>query len=208
MSIQDYPHPALTADVVLFAVGEDDLKVLLVQRGKPPFEGAWAFPGGFVNVGEAPRDAARRELEEETNITEVLLEQLHAFGEPGRDPRGHVVSVVYLAVTLMDARPRGEAGSDAAQARWWSVDDLPPLAFDHADVLTCALQRLCSKLACPLQDPDALPDELSLGHLRTASRMAVKIAQEKTGYSQIRGRTLIAEPVDPSRRTSSEQRSE
>jgi 8-oxo-dGTP diphosphatase len=183
MSIQDYPHPALTADVVLFSVGEEDLKVLLIQRDKPPFEGAWAFPGGFVNVGEAPRDTARRELEEETNIKGVFLEQLRTFGDPERDPRGHVVTVAYLAVIPMGALRRAEAGSDAAQARWWSLEELPPLAFDHADILTCALQRFRSKVACLLEEPDVLPEDLSLGELRTACALAVRTVQENTDCS-------------------------
>lgn len=183
MSIHDYPHPALTADVVLFAVGEGTLEVLLIQRDKPPFEGHWAFPGGFVNVGEAPRDAARRELEEETSIQDVFLEQLRVFGNPGRDPRGHVVTLAYLGVIPVGAPRRAEAGSDAAQTRWWAVDELPPLAFDHADVLTCALERLRSKLACVIEDCDVLPEGLTLGDLRAACKAAARGVYEKTDCS-------------------------
>jgi 8-oxo-dGTP diphosphatase len=152
VSIQDYPHPALTADVVLLAPSDGDVQVLLIQRDKPPFRGAWALPGGFVRVGESPEEAARRELEEETGIRDIPLEQLRIFGDPGRDPRGHVVTVVYLGLLgpecSPDQRPRHvEAGSDAAEARWWSINDLPALAFDHADILAYALQRLPAKLA-------------------------------------------------------------
>jgi 8-oxo-dGTP diphosphatase len=152
VSIQDYPHPALTADVVLLAADDGDLQVLLIQRDKPPFRGEWALPGGFVRVGESPEDAARRELEEETDIREAQLEQLRVFGDPGRDPRGHVVTVVFLGLLGRDWSPNQqtrqvEAGSDAAQARWWSIGNLPPLAFDHADILAYALQRLPAKLA-------------------------------------------------------------
>jgi 8-oxo-dGTP diphosphatase len=174
MSIQDYPHPALTADVVLFAVGEGALQVLLIQRDKPPFEGSWAFPGGFVTVGEAPRDAARRELEEETHIQDVILEQLRTFGDPGRDPRGHVVTVTYLGVVDADALRRAEAGSDAAKACWWSVDELPSLAFDHADILAYALRRLRSKLTCIMDTPDVLPGDLTLGELRAACKIVAR----------------------------------
>jgi len=180
MSIQDYPHPALTADVVLFAIGEGALWVLLIQRDKPPFEGDWAFPGGFVNVGEAPRDAAHRELEEETHIQDVVLEQLRTFGNPGRDPRGHVVSIVYLGVVHADARRRAEAGSDAAQARWWSVGELPPLAFDHTDVLACALQNLRAKLTCVTEARDALPGDLTLDELRAACEITARGVEQRT----------------------------
>jgi 8-oxo-dGTP diphosphatase len=152
MSIQDYPRPALTADVVLLAAGDGDPQVLLIQRDKPPFKGAWALPGGFVKVGESPEAAARRELEEETDIRGIQLEQLRVFGDPGRDPRGHVITLVFLGLLGVDWSPdqpsrHVEAGSDAAQARWWSIGSLPPLAFDHADILSYALEHPPAKLA-------------------------------------------------------------
>ena len=152
MSIHDYPHPALTADVILLAAGNGDLQVLLVQRDRPPFEGEWALPGGFVELGESPQDAAIRELEEETGVQGVRLEQMRVFGDPGRDPRGHVVTLVFRGVLASDwpsGQPprRVEAGSDAARASWWSTGDLPSLAFDHADILAYALRHLPSRLS-------------------------------------------------------------
>ncbi len=171
MSIQSHDGPALTADVVLVGFGDGELSVLLIQRAKPPFQGAWAFPGGFVDVGEAPQDAAARELEEETGIRGVHLEQLRAFGDPGRDPRGHVVTLAYIAVMAKDAAVKVEAGSDAGQARWWSINDLPPLAFDHAGILTCALRGLRSRLRCPITVHEVvypLPQALTLADLQEA----------------------------------------
>ncbi len=143
MPLEDYPHPSVTADVVIFTRREDDLQVLLIKRGHPPFEGRWAIPGGFVEVGESLEEAARRELEEETGVRDVHLEQLHTFGDPDRDPRGHVITVAYLAL-VPPATPT-RAGDDAAEARWWPARDPPPLAFDHAGILACALRRLQSK---------------------------------------------------------------
>ncbi|MGD2146226.1 MAG: NUDIX hydrolase [Anaerolineae bacterium] len=147
MSIHDYPHPALTVDVVLLATGNGNLQVLLIQRHGPPFEGRWALPGGFVELGESPEDAASRELEEETGVRGVRLEQMRAFGDPGRDPRGHVVTLVFWGLLDGDRAPGQppcpvEAGSDADVARWWSIGGLPPLAFDHADILAYALRYL------------------------------------------------------------------
>ncbi len=137
----DYPRLALTVDCVIFGADSADLKVLLIQRDHPPFEGRWALPGGFVDMDENLEAAARRELEEETGVAEVSLEQLHTFGDVGRDPRGRVVSVAYLArVELSGVRVR--AASDARQAGWFPVDDLPELAFDHGRILETALERL------------------------------------------------------------------
>ena len=152
MSIHDYPHPALTADVVLLAAGDGDRQVLLVQRGEPPFEGRWVLPGGFVELGESPEEAAHRELEEETGIRGVRLEQMRVFGDPGRDPRGHVVTVVFWGLLTGDWSPgqpprHVEAGSDAASARWWSIDNLPPLGFDHANIVAYALRHLPAGLS-------------------------------------------------------------
>jgi len=179
MAIQDYPHPALTADVVLFALEASRLQVLLIRRDAPPFEGRWVFPGGFVDVGELPRHAARRELEEETGIRDVSLGQLRTFGDPGRDPRGHVVSVVYVGVMATDQPRRAEAGSDAAEAQWWSVDELPPLAFDHADIMACALRRLASELAGVPGASDILPHSLTLGELHALRELVAHGARRQ-----------------------------
>jgi len=173
MSSKSHERPALTVDVVLFALGEEELKVLLIQRGRTPFRGAWAFPGGFVDVGESPQDAAARELEEETGIRGVQLEQLRAFGDVDRDPRGHTVTIVYVGLVAIDASPPLEAGSDAGQARWWSVHDLPPLAFDHGEILSAALRRLRSEMCCPCIDRTpglVLPGALVIQDLRSACR--------------------------------------
>lgn len=181
MSIHSYDHPALTADVALFALGNHELKVLLIRRAQPPFQETWAFPGGFVDVGEAPEEAASRELEEETGVRDVELQQLRAFGAPHRDPRGHVVTLMYLGVVANagarspHALPTVQAGSDAGEARWWSIDDLPPLAFDHDRVLAYALRRLRSDLMYAGVDHDlaySLPDTVTVGDLR-AARQAI-----------------------------------
>lgn len=180
MSRRDYTHPALTVDVVLFAVGQGCLEVLLVQRDGPPFEHEWAFPGGFVDPGEALEEAARRELAEETNIREVHLEQLEAFGDPGRDPRGHVVTVAFLGFVSADVVRSTEAGSDAAQARWWAVDQLPSLAFDHRDVLGCALRRLRQRLTYVLTGTDIVPGSLTIHQLRATGNVVNKALSEGT----------------------------
>ncbi len=134
-------YATVAADVVLFALKENRLHVLLIQRGHPPFEGMWAFPGGIVEPHEPLAAAARRELAEETGITDVpYLRQLAAFGDPERDPRGRVISIAYWGLLPQAAEVRG--GDDAARARWWPTQEPPPLAFDHAQILDCALQQV------------------------------------------------------------------
>lgn len=137
----DYPRPALTVDLAVFRRAEDRWQVLLIQRKHEPFAGRWALPGGFVDENEPLDQAARRELAEETGLTEVAVEQFGAFGDPGRDPRGWTVTVAYLAV-LSARQTAARAGDDAAQAAWFDVDRLPPLAFDHDRILACAVDRL------------------------------------------------------------------
>lgn len=130
----------VTVDVVVVSTGQRDRRVLLVQRKNPPFKGRWAIPGGFVEVDESLEDAALRELREETGVGGVRIEQLRAFGAPHRDPRGRTVTVAYVAVVRRE--PAVQGASDAADARWWPLNALPPLAFDHADILDAARQRL------------------------------------------------------------------
>lgn len=141
----EHPRPALTVDCVVFGLDDADLKVLLIQRGMAPFKGSWALPGGFVHVDETLEEAARRELEEETGLRNVFLEQLYTFGELKRDPRERIVSVAWYAlVNLRDHKV--QAATDAGEAAWFSLDDLPTLAFDHAAILDTAQQRLRGKV--------------------------------------------------------------
>lgn len=131
----EYARPALTVDCVVFGLDEEDLKVLLIQRDLEPFEGKWALPGGFVQMDETLEEAALRELREETGVKNVYLEQLYTFGAVDRDPRERVVSVAYYAlVNLYDHEI--QAATDARNACWFAVDDVPVLAFDHDHILS------------------------------------------------------------------------
>jgi 8-oxo-dGTP diphosphatase len=136
----EYPRPAVTVDIVLFWRAESGVKILLIKRRNEPFKEGWAFPGGFVDRDESLEDAASRELLEETGLTGIHLEQIGAFGDPGRDPRGHTVSVVFCAV--LDDRVDASAGDDAADAAWHSATHPPKLAFDHKKILRLALKRI------------------------------------------------------------------
>ncbi len=164
----DYPRPALTVDCVLFGLDVDDseLKVLLIERGIEPFEGKWAIPGGFVIPGESVDEAARRELSEETGVNDVFLEQLYTFGEPDRDPREHVVSVAYFALVNINDHNL-VADTDARNAAWFSVFDLPPdLAFDHSKILEVARERLRGKIRYQPIGFELLPKKFTLTQLQ------------------------------------------
>ncbi len=127
-----YEVPTLATDAIVVKDG----RVLLVERGRPPYQGSWALPGGFVEVGEHTEDACLRELREETGIRGEIESLVNVYSDPDRDPRGHVVSVVYKVRPHDHADPREvTAGDDAAKARWWPLDDLPSLAFDHGIIL-------------------------------------------------------------------------
>lgn len=139
----DYPHPAVTTDIVVFTRGDAGPKVLLIRRASPPFEGCWALPGGFVQPDETLDEGARRELQEETGLAGVQLKQLYAFGDPGRDPRERVITVAYYALVSSD-RIEPQAGTDADDAGWFGIDNLPALAFDHDRIIAMAQERLRS----------------------------------------------------------------
>jgi 8-oxo-dGTP diphosphatase len=160
-----YARPALTVDCVVFGFDESELKVLLIQRGLEPFKGRWALPGGFVRVEETLDDAARRELAEETGLTDVFLEQLYTFGAVDRDPRERVVSVAYYALVKLSDH-RAKAATDAADAQWFPVSELPKLAFDHAEILDTALTRLKSKVRYEPIGFELLPPDFTLSQLQ------------------------------------------
>jgi 8-oxo-dGTP diphosphatase len=127
--VGDDSRPSLTTDVAVVAAAPDGPKVLLIQRANEPFAGRWALPGGFLEPGELLADCARRELREETGLEVDELEQLGAYDTPGRDPRGWIISIVFIARVPEPGDVRG--ADDAADARWFAFDELPPLAFDH-----------------------------------------------------------------------------
>jgi 8-oxo-dGTP diphosphatase len=140
-----HARPALAVDCVVLAFEEGALSLLLIRRGIEPFAGRWALPGGFVRIDETLEEAARRELREETGLTDVYLEELRSFSRVDRDPRERVVSVAFVALVRGRSTAVNE-GSDAAEARWFPIDGQPPLAFDHGEILEAARARLRSRL--------------------------------------------------------------
>ena len=176
------PTPILlSVDVVIVSLRQNALHALLIRRGAPPHKGKWAIPGGFVNPPESLEAAARRELDEETGLRDVFLEQLYTFGEPKRDPRGRVVTVAYFALVPEEAAPL-RAGDDAAEAAWHPVNDLPELAFDHAEILRYACQRLRNKLEYTSLGFELLPNEFTLTDLQTAYELVLGETLDKRNF--------------------------
>lgn len=161
----EYPRPALTVDCVIFGLIDNEIKVLLIKRGGEPYKGQWALPGGFVDMEEDLQTAALRELEEETGVKNVFIEQLYTFGGLGRDPRGRVVSVCYYALVNLKDHPV-EASSDADKADWYALDEMPPLAFDHEKILAVAVERLRGKLKYQPIGFELLPKKFTLTQLQ------------------------------------------
>lgn len=136
-----YPHPAVSADCVLFGVTPNELKILLIERGNDPYKGCWAFAGGFMEIDETAEQCAARELLEETGLSNIHLEQFGTFSDVNRDPRERVMTVAFLALVEPE-KCTVLAGDDAAKAQWFNIDELPPLAFDHNNVLDRAKAHL------------------------------------------------------------------
>ncbi|MBE9491462.1 MAG: NUDIX hydrolase [Bacteroidetes bacterium] len=141
----DYPRPAVTVDCIILSQSSDTFEVMLIKRDKPPFEGNWALPGGFVDIDETLEEAVKRELSEETGLTGISLFQLYTFGAVDRDPRHRTISIVYYGfVDRRNADP--VAGDDARAVRWFNIKDLPPLAFDHNEILHMAEEKVIKKI--------------------------------------------------------------
>ena len=172
---------AIAVDVVLLTIQGGTLKVLLVKRQQPPYRGAWALPGGIVGSDESVDDAALRELQEETNIGNVYLEQLYTFGEPTRDPRGRVITVAYYALVnwqqfQLKARQR------VTQADWFSVKRLPPLAFDHRRIVDYALERLQNKINYTTVGFQLLPRQFTLTELQGSYEVILSQRLDKRNF--------------------------
>ena len=156
---------SVTVDMVIFTVRERTLQVLLVKRAFAPFQGQHAIPGGFIHEGESLETAAKRELYEEAGVRDVFLEQLYTFGDPKRDPRGRVITVAYYALIASD-KVELVAGSDAAEAGWFPVSNLPTLAFDHQHILDYAVERLRNKLEYTTVGFELLSEKFTLSELQ------------------------------------------
>jgi 8-oxo-dGTP diphosphatase len=177
----EYPRPALTVDCVVFGLDERELEVMLIQRALAPFEGKWALPGGFVRLDETVADAARRELEEETGLRDVFLEQLYTFSAVDRDPRERVVSVAHYA--LVNLRDHSvHAATDASAAAWFGVHDVPTLAFDHAEILQTALERLRGKLRYQPIGFELLPKKFTLSQLQRLYELVLERELDKRNF--------------------------
>lgn len=140
MYTYQYPRPAVTVDMLILDKSGSSPKILLIERRNDPFAGCWAMPGGFVDENEDISDAALRELREETSLTDVALHQFGAFGKPGRDPRGHTITIAYWGIA--DNPQQACAADDAKNLKWFEINNLPPLAFDHLEIIQEGLKKI------------------------------------------------------------------
>ncbi len=181
-----YKKPGVTVDCVVFGLDEQDLKIILIERDLEPFKGRWALPGGFIHLNESLEQAAMRELKEETGIESVFLEQLYTFGQVSRDPRDRVISIAYYAlVNLRDYTIK--AATDARSAAWFSVDDIPQLAFDHNGIVDVALKRVKGKVRYEPIGFELLPEKFTLTELQ---RMYEKILEQNVDKRNFRKKIL------------------
>jgi 8-oxo-dGTP diphosphatase len=191
----EYARPSVTVDCVVFGLDLDaeDLKILLIQRSGKPFAGMWALPGGFVDMNETLEQAAKRELQEETGISRLYLEQLYTFGDPGRDPRDRVITVAYYAlVKLTDHTIK--ADTDASDVAWFGVSDLPRLAFDHAKIVATALGRLKGKVRYQPIGFELLPAKFTLSQLQRLYEVVLERTLDKRNFrTKILGMGLLVE---------------
>lgn len=177
-----YARPAVTVDCVVFGFSTDTaLKVLLIRRKLPPYKGSWALPGGFVQMAESVDEAAVRELREETGVEDVFLEQLYTFGSVGRDPRDRIISVAYYALINLESHPV-QAASDASDARWFELAELPALGFDHGEILERAIARLRAKIRYEPIGFELLPKAFTLSQLQKLYEQILERPLDKRNF--------------------------
>ncbi len=194
-----HPHPAVTVDNVVFRVEGECLMVLLIQRRFEPFKDMWAFPGGFLEMNETAEEGAARELKEETGLSGVTLHQFHTFSAVNRDPRERIITIAYFGVTR-EVEVQGQ--DDAAQARWWPVNALPPLAADHAEILRAAMQAFRERVHFEPIVFEMLPEVFSMTQLQNAYEAVLQHDFGSRGfYNQMqRWGILVEEPRPPKQR--------
>ena len=188
-----YPHAAVTTDCVIFGFDDNGLKVLLIERGIEPFLGKWALPGGFLRMNESVEECAARELREETGLECKRLEQLKVFSEVNRDPRERVVTIAFLAIVkVTDVK----GGDDAKNAQWFSLDAIPELAFDHADILEEALKQLKVRICFDSICFDLLPEEFTMPQLQRLYETILGVEFDRRNFKKKMLKLGIVEPSE------------
>lgn len=174
-----YPHLSVTTDCVIFGFDGSNLKVLLVQRGIEPYKGRWAFPGGFLRMDESAEEGALRELREETGLQGAYIKQFHTFSDPKRDPRERVITIAYYAlVKLQDVI----GGDDAAQARWFALNEVPSLAFDHDQILRRAEQELRKQIHFEPIGFELLPEKFTMKELQQLYEAILNVKFDRRNF--------------------------
>jgi 8-oxo-dGTP diphosphatase len=176
-----YPHPAVTTDCVIFGFDGERLQVLLVERGIEPYKGRWAFPGGFLKMDETAEEGALRELKEETGLEGAYMEQFHTFSAPERDPRERVIIIAYYALVKIQ---EVKGGDDAASARWFPLDEIPSLAFDHDYILRMATQRLREQIHFQPIGFELLPEKFTIKELQLLYEAILGINFDRRNFAK------------------------
>lgn len=176
-----YPHPAVTTDCVIFGFDGTKLQILLIERGIEPYKGKWAFPGGFLNPDETAEEGALRELQEETGLTGAYIEQFHTFTNPDRDPRERVITIAYYALVKIQ---EVKGGDDAARAKWFGLDEVPQLAFDHDMILREALSRLRERIHFKPIGFELLPEKFTMKELQSLYEAILDVKFERRNFAK------------------------
>lgn len=188
-----YPHPSVTTDCVIFGFDGAKLKVLLVQRGIEPFKGKWALPGGFLKMDECAKQGALRELKEETGLEAAYIRQFHTFTAPERDPRERVITIAYYALVRMQ---EVKGGDDAAEARWFSLDEVPQLAFDHDRILRKAEQALRRQIHFEPVGFELLGETFTIKELQNLYEAILQVRFDRRNFLHKMKRTGMLELTD------------
>lgn len=203
-----YPHPSVTADCVIFGFDGVSIKILLIQRGIEPFKGKWAFPGGFMKIDETAEECAKRELEEETGLKNAVVEQFYTFSDVNRDPRERVITVAHYALVRLS---EVKGGDDAASARWFSMNEIPSLAFDHDRILRMAVNRLKERICFEPIGFELLPQVFTMTELQNLYEAILEVKFDRRNfYNKMLKLGILTEaeprPANASRRTPSKYR--
>lgn len=188
-----YPHPAVTTDCVVFGFDGKELKVLLIERGLEPYKGMWAFPGGFLRMEETAEECAKRELREETGLELPKVRELGTFSGVNRDPRERVISIAFYSLARHSS-VRG--GDDAAKARWWAIDDIPQLAFDHDYILRQAMKRIRQDIHFEPVGFDLLDEHFTIAELQRLYECILGVHFDRRNFYRKMLQTGVLEEVE------------